>query len=176
VSGLLVLGLDPSPLRLGWAVMRLDYERPLECGWDTLASLQGESADPPTIRAALAIVAARADHHGEVAYVAIERPWHGFSRRGAILAAETCGQVVQAVSRRWPHAAIERFEPAEWRRLAGLSGAAKKPEVLIYAESLGWRPDGSQDAADAAMIALAGYCRNAEVVDAYAAEQAEAAS
>jgi Holliday junction resolvasome RuvABC endonuclease subunit len=151
-----LLGLDPSPLRLGWALARLEDGTPVACGRVSLS-------EPPGVRAALAAVEAVARwSRGEVALVYVEAPWHGHSRAGVIRAAETSGQVIQAASRRGPHAPIEWLQPAEWRRLAGLPGNASKDAVMVKAKELGWDPRANQDAADAALIATGGAQRNTE--------------
>lgn len=160
----LLLGLDPSPLRLGWALATLEDGAPIACGCEPLG------ADPRAIRDALRVVDVRAIQAGEVSLLYVERPWSGRSRLLGIRSAETSGRVLEAAYRRWPGAPTERLEPAEWKHLAGLPGNASKAAVAAHALSLGWRPDGSQDAADAACIALAGVRRNADILDAALAQ------
>lgn len=170
----LILGIDASALRLGWAVSRTETGHLLACGCERIRS-GGISrglvhvGKPETIRRALdAVAIAPGD---DVSVVAFE--W-AFTRPGGftgIIAGMAVGQVVQAASRRWPDAELWALRPTEWRKEAGLPYRAPKEEVTRFAlEELGAapiveHPDLVEDACDAAVITRAVWemCRRGEV-------------
>lgn len=194
------MGLDVSPLRMGWGLADLETFAPVACG----AFDFEVDAAPSTHRWALGGIGVLSDL-GEIAAIYIEAPHVGINRKVAIDHALTVGSAWQAASRRWPDAVLAFVQPSEWKRRAGvepqpktiLKGkagreyvaeraltwahdgcspeampdgwawqilSADKPYVMARALELGFAPNGSQDAADAGLIAVAGALINAEVV------------
>jgi Holliday junction resolvasome RuvABC endonuclease subunit len=162
----LCLGLDVSPKRLGWALARLEDGAPVACGMEAI-ELPANGWDLGRIYAAVQVVDFESEKRlAEIHYVAIERP--ALPPKSGTNAAFNAGrayqEAVSAVRRRWPWAVLDEMQPAEWRRLAGLKGNASKIEVQELVNALlGWGAK-SQDAADAACIALAGVERNRQTL------------
>ncbi len=150
---LLVVGLDPSPKRLGYAVARVSERgfRPLKCG--TMHMEPG----PHAVVGAMKSVRRRIDAlGGVVTLIGIEKGFVGVNQAVAGQIMETMGGVAALCAVAWPHPEIKRVTPSGWRKLSGLSGRASKAEVFERALQLGWEiRDGDQDAADAALIAWA---------------------
>lgn len=182
-----VLGLDASPNRLGWALVAADDGRPIGCGcldvnlpaarWNTLQ-----------LRAGLAGVLSRFLADGPVQVLAVyrEAPWFGEStgHKGPFEAGRAVGAVdahVQSLVLRQ----VRELQPQSWRskakvprkgttHYAAIADAvdppwptrdSAKPEVYLRALTLGFDPEGRQDAADAACIAVAGQVMEAQAAD-----------
>lgn len=154
----LVLGLDISPLRLGWGLVRLEDGAPVACGCEAIDLPDHGWLEVQAIRA-LRILQPRTlcfrngeivpDDEGDIALVYVELP--AFPAKSGTESAFKAGRavqvVVQAVAERWPwawpqdpEAAKERYlRPSEWRKLAGkslqergltsLAGNASKDDV-----------------------------------------------
>lgn len=172
----LVVGLDPSPLRLGWGAVLLDDGAAVACGMERL-DLPGMGWSDDQAREALRAVDERLGRDGHtVAAVYIEQPALPpvSGTKSAFNAGRAVQEVLVAARRRWPHADGPHFlQPSEWRKLAGLPGNAPKGAVMAAAlahiesnpraRNREW--DMTQDAADALLVALAGQRRNAETWD-----------
>lgn len=198
----LVVGLDPSPLRLGWGAVTLDDGAAVACGMERL-DLPGMGWSDDQAREALRVVDERLTRLGHtVAAVYIEQPAL-VHQKASFDAGRAVQEVLVAARRRWPHADGPHFlQPSEWKALAevpanprglrnvalvgyvlhkleeeGRQGAVEaivastlkpselKPWVYALAVEAGFAPGDSQDAADAALVALAGQRRNAETWD-----------
>ncbi len=180
----LVLGLDVSPKRMGWGLVDLETGDPIACGCEDIDLPSGGWKHQQVARAfdslpSWGIGGLRNDERSddEIQLVYIEQP--GLPPVSGTKSAYNAGRAVQAVhgevERRWPWAPIEYLQPSEWRVLAGLKGNASKDQVrrAAHYEALGadWSEDrcdflsGSQDAADALLIALAGQRRNQDTWD-----------
>ncbi len=114
----------------------------------------------------------------EVQAVYIEEPISRFPGM-AYKEGRAIGCAQAEVERRWPWAPIAYLVPAEWRKLAGLKGNASKAEVWAEARwVLDQHPDmpglAAQDAADALLIAVAGWHRNEDTMARAAAIEARA--
>jgi Holliday junction resolvasome RuvABC endonuclease subunit len=165
----LLLGLDVSPKRLGWGLVDLVSGEAVACGCEAI-ELPTHDYDHERVHHALRAIDVSVDDQSmEIQAVYVEQP--GLPPISGTKSAYNAGRAVQSihdeVQRRWPHAPIEFLMPTEWRKLAGLPGNAKKPEVMIYSlELLGAVPGAtrkrSQDAADGLLIAVAGQRRNQE--------------
>lgn len=151
---MLILGLDAQQTRLGYALCRLEDGEPVRCGCIPLAADAGFSR---SVRHALSGI--WPGPHPDIALVAIEDAHLGPNRLGSLRHAMAIGEIRQAVSRRWPDAAVQMVRPQEWKKLLGLRGNASKPEVMSMAFQLGFGAD-VQDEADAACIAYAVWRRN----------------
>lgn len=176
----LCLGIDVSPKRLGWALARLEDGAPVACGCEAI-ELPANGWKPGWVRDHLVLALFRNQVEGEIHYVAVERPAlpPKSGTNSAFNAGRAYQEAISAVRRRWPWAVVDEMQSSEWRRLAGLSGNASKNAVMLHAVStLGFVLPGqvrksegltdltraSQDAADAACIAVAGVRRNAETL------------
>lgn len=167
----LILGIDVSPRRLGWGLVSLIDGSPVACGMEPI-DLPDHGWQHQQIRRAFSEMPLGATTHcrraGEIQAIYIEQPW--LSPRSGTKSAYSAGRAVQAaqaeVERRWPWAPIEYLQPSEWKLLAGLKGNASKEDVFVEAlrvrgiTALTETPDMTQDAADALLIAVAGWHRN----------------
>ena len=86
-------------------------------------------------------------------HICIERPAYPFLK-AAFSAGMVCGRLEDAIFGSWDDVVIRWMQPAEWRKLAGLSGRATKDEVMAWSFEEGYEPD-DQDQADASAIACA---------------------
>lgn len=160
------LGIDVSPLRLGWGLVSLDDGTAIACGmeridlphkgWMETQISEGLKALPPC----------------HVAAVYVEQP--ALPPVSGTKSAFIAGRAIQAahtvVRKRWPEAPVEYLMPSSWRKYAGLPGNASKADVQTLAGVLlldAGYDDGApaQDAADALVIARAGFRCNVEVYD-----------
>lgn len=205
-----VLGLDVSPLRLGYGLVTLDDGRALACGMERI-DLPNKGWSHEQVGNALAIVESACERtRCEVSVIGIEDPHKSTASGGqsSFMAGRAVQEVVSSCHRRWPHAPLGFLQPSEWRRLAEvppdprdpdnkrrtIKGAALraavvaeldatgyaamafdidllpavgiKPWVMATAMKQGFHPGRSQDAADAACIALATQRLNAATHDA----------
>ena len=165
MSVIVILGLDPSPLRLGWGTVDLDTGTPIACGTQPLGKWDDGWLDASSVRGALRDIGTT---FVEPSVVYIEAGYIGPNPTIAIRIAEAMGQTVQAVNRRWPDAIIQRVSPQNWRIANGLKGNAPKAECFARAIELGFQAL-DQDAADGALIATAGWHSNQEILDAQGA-------
>jgi hypothetical protein len=191
-----VLGLDVSPLRMGWGLVSAENGRPIACGcFDANLTRNGWNLLP--IRAALAGVFARFLADGAVQVLAVyrEAPWFGEStgHKGPMEMGRAIG-AVDAYATDLTLRRIRELQPSTWRSKAGVprkgtmhygsiadavdppwpTRDAAKPEVYVRALTLGFDPEGRQDAADAACIAVAGQVMEANAADYAARLQAHA--
>jgi Holliday junction resolvasome RuvABC endonuclease subunit len=169
----LILGIDVSPRRLGWGLVDLVTGEPVACGMEPI-DLPDHGWSHTQIARALDVVVVNTGtfflhQGGEVQAIYIEQP--ALPPVSGPKSAYNAGRAVQeahnACERRWPHAPIEYLQPSEWKKLAGLKGNAKKDLVWRLADELlgDYRAAPSQDAADALLIAVAGWHRNEDVME-----------
>lgn len=182
----LVLGLDVSPKRLGWGLVDLVTGEPVACGMESLDLPSKGWAHQQAMFALRRVNDAAIwdsdDRRREIQAVYIEQP--GLPPISGTKSAYNAGRAVQAVQgeveRRWPWTGEPQYlQPKEWRVLAGLPGNASKEDIYLRAIELGfgtehpgdqsrvmeWSIQGGQDAADAALIAIAGQRRNQDTWD-----------
>lgn len=147
----LILGLDVSARRIGWALVDYETGKPIAC------DVQAVSADDDlrARRVAFREVARDADARGDVCAVLLEDAHAGPSRRGTVIHALSVGNVEAWAAARWPDVLVDRVTPAAWRSAAGLPSKGKQPVMDWATELLRYRP--TQDAADALGIATAGH-------------------
>lgn len=179
----LLLGLDVSPKRLGWGLVDLVTGEPVACGMEPIDLPSGGWHHEQVTRAIerinnrMHVACTNPQRWGEVQAVYIEHPISRFPGM-AYDEGQAMGIVRGEVERRWSWAPIETLKPAEWRKLAGLPGNASKEAVYLHAlELIGeevmptdsrvieWVVPGGQDAADALLIAVAGWHRNEDVIE-----------
>ena len=145
----LILGLDVSARRVGWALVDYETATPVACDVQHVAA----DDDLRARRIAFREVARDADARGDVCAVLLEDAHAGPSRRGTVIHALSVGNVEAWAAARWPDVLVDRVTPAAWRSAVGLPSQGKQP-VLDWATALlRYRP--SQDAADALGVAVA---------------------
>lgn len=167
----LIIGLDVSPRRLGWGLVHLVTGEPVACGMEPI-DLPDHGWSHVQVSLALGEIPLwhPSPRLPEVQAVYIECPISRFPGM-AYDEGRAVGMTQGEVERRWPHAPIEYLMPSEWRKLACLRGNASKADVMdaasalfLAAEMRGAGGDGldieHQDAADALLIAVAGWHRN----------------
>lgn len=149
---LICVGLDPSPRRLGWALVEVteNGRKPLDCGCFSM-----DPGPKSTLWAQKGVMRRVSEWGGVMTSVVIEKPYVGVSPAIALAIAETMGAVEVLSAAAWPKAQIYRLTPSEWRKRCGLSGRATKSEVMDRAKFIGFDAK-EQDAADAGLMAWAG--------------------
>lgn len=160
----IILGLDPSPHRCGWGVVRLDDGTPVACGCVEIAHANKDDWRvwfDRSVRETVKEIAKVSDtfytqvREYEVAAVYVERPAGGRNYQGTLDIAWVSGQVAQAAGRRW-NVDVWCLRPQEWKSAVEMPGNAAKDAVMMAAHELGFLAE-SQDAADAGLIARAGW-------------------
>jgi hypothetical protein len=149
-----VVGFDPSPLRLGWAAVDVDTGVCVALGCVDVSVRDGGWHDQQ-IAAAVGHVDRQIRAAGEdVTCWCREEPMTRFVSQAKRYGA-TDAYVDQAARRAWPYAMIvDPVGPTEWRRVLGYRpGAVGKREALDRASC--YDPDCGQDAADALAVAEA---------------------
>lgn len=147
----LILGLDVSARRIGWATVSYQTGEPITCG------VQHVSADDDlrARRIAFREVARDAEARGDVCAVLLEDAHAGPSRRGTVIHALSVGNVEAWAAARWPDTLVDRITPAAWRSAVGLPSQGKQPVLDWATQLLSYRP--TQDAADALGVARAAH-------------------
>lgn len=148
----LVLGLDASPRRIGWAIV--DYET----GTFVDAGLEKTPAadDLRARRSAVREIAKRVRLSGDVFAVFVEDAYAGPNRRVTVEHAATVGNVEAFALERWPRILVVRLAASQWRRILGLP-ARGKSGVWAWAKGRDvYERLTYQDEADAVAIATAG--------------------
>lgn len=149
------LGLDVSPLRIGWAVVSVedDDQYLVDHGviifdkdeWVTA----GSRADQ---------IEKIADLYESIDNIGIEAVFVGPNKLGSIRAAYAVGQVEAICEAAWPDADQRILTATQWRSACGIKQGGKEP-VMEWAVSCchdnDVHPPSNQDAADAIAIAWA---------------------
>lgn len=146
----LILGLDVSPKRIGWAIVDYDTGHHIRHG---VEHVNGDD-DLRARRIAFRNVTHAAESRGDVCAVILEDAYVGVSRRGTIVHAVSVGNVEAWAAMRWPDQLVVRLAPATWRATVGLPTRGKDPVREWAAQLIG---DVSQDEADALGVAIAGH-------------------
>lgn len=148
---MLTLGLDVSPLRIGWAVLHDG----------TIAShgtivFKSDEWVTPGMRAAA--IEDSLDKWNIFDRIGLEAVFVGPNKLGSIRAAMALGQVESICDYLWPDAEQKVLTAAQWRRLANVPPGGKQ-SVMEYAEAVCEKHEApkieGQDAADAVAIAIA---------------------
>lgn len=155
----LVLGLDVQLTRVGHGLCRATDGAPWDCGCCESLS----RTNPGDHLRQLFVDIDWLNRPNQIIVVYIESPHVGPSRRDSLAHAMVIGRAAQQAERTWPDAAVELIAPQEWKKLVGLPGNAQKLQVATWAHAYGFEHT-SQDALDAAAVAVAGQIRNAEIV------------
>lgn len=149
----LILGVDASPRRIGWALIDYEVGDLVDAGVEK--TLAGD--DLRNRRIAVRRIASTARNRGDVFAVFVEDAYAGPNRRGTIDHATTVGNVEAFMLERWPRILVARIAPSSWRSLLGIARTGKAGP-LEYAEAR--EPERRflfQDEADALCIAVAGH-------------------
>lgn len=166
MSAPVIVGLDLSPTKCGWAAV-CDHEewRPI------VARSSALDGSPEAVRALV-------DHFapmlagGEPVLCLMEHN-HQVSKHAAFRQGEAVGLMTATLRRRWPGLVIDRVNVESWRSEVGLltwehpaEGRARrrsrdelKAASLELATALGFAVGTDDDAAEAALIARAGWLR-----------------
>lgn len=151
----LVVGVDASPLRVGWAIML--GPRLLDCGtWfvkqdEPIASRKQLWKD---LRDNLR--GYERHTHRDVRIIAIEAPFVGPNRQGSLSHARNIGQQEAFAHSSFPYAEQRLIQPTEWRRALGLPMRGKAPAMGHASSLVAYEPGEGiidQDTADAICIA-----------------------
>lgn len=160
-----LVGLDISPLRIGWAVVDLEDGCPLKVG-TVHVNLPHNSWSAEQLAYDLIRGPGLYIYDKDVALIYIEQPMSQFVK-AQYQAGMAVGMVSTIIQRDWEKGPPQFLAPSEWRKLCGLAGNCKKEVVFDHAtaqlEGTGLTLDGSQDAADALCVAIAGQRRNQEI-------------
>lgn len=166
----LVLGIDVSPLRLGFGLVTLDDGAYVASGHADI-NLSHHEWRPQRIADAFDAIV-HATRGAQVSVVCVELPWIRFPKN-AFMAGRAVQAAVGAARRKFREAAVHELQPKEWRKLAGLPGGATKHEVMDAVLALRGRVRSrripadapSQDEANGLMIAVAAQRLSAQTWD-----------
>lgn len=147
----LILGLDVSPRRIGWALINYDNATYIKA--NTTHTPRGN--DLTNRQQAFTDIARTADSLGDICAIILEDAYAGPNRAGTITHALSIGNVEGFAATRWPSILVERIKPATWRKHCGLPRQGKEPVKEWAANKTGTLLD--QDASDALAIAHAGH-------------------
>jgi len=167
----LVLGLDPSPLRLGYALCTWGSGEPKWCGTLDINQVDAGWRPHQYARAMGRINYSLVFNHPEYALhaISVEEMFMGPSPKMSLELADVAGITSGLCASMYPDLPVYRFTPSEWRKACGLKGNATKEECYEHAKLVGYDPPpitkkkdplGGKDAADAGLIALAAYRRH----------------
>lgn len=151
---LLLVGLDASPLRIGYAIAWRDMI--LESGAlliDRDDDIRSRKEAWKTIRKM--IRKAEAKTRRDAAIIGIEDAYLGPNRMGSLHHARTIGQLEAFAFSSCPYALIARVPSVSWRKALGISTRGKEApfEYATLRLDYGYHVD-SQDEADAICIVL----------------------
>jgi len=145
------LGLDCSPLRIGWALTDDDLN-PIKHG---VIIFPPKEWVTPAMRAE-AMEDALEDE--KIKHVGAEAVFVGMNKLGSIRAAMALGQLESICDFMWPEADQKILTATQWRKLCGIRQGGKVP-VMEWATRFcaiyGATPPDNQDAADAIAISYA---------------------
>ena len=145
------LGLDVSPLRIGWAVVT-DDPGDTECG--TITFKKDQWVTPGDRAEAIEDLLVDQSIKG----IGLEAVFVGPNKLGSIRAAMALGQVESICDYLWPDARQKVLTASQWRSICGIEQGGKEPVMRWSTDHCANAdrplPD-SQDAADAVAIAYA---------------------
>lgn len=147
-----IIGLDVSERRIGYAVLEYDSGQPLATG--TLHTPAGEDLHARV--KAWSEISATANQTGDIQLVVIEAPWSGPNKQRNMQHALAIGNVAGAAAARLgPSILVDTIQPATWRSLCNLPTRGKEPVHQWATRVLNRNID--QDQADALGIATAAH-------------------
>ena len=149
------LGLDVSPLRIGWGIIRAEEDDYFLIDHGVILFKEKEWVTPGMRADEVERIA---DKHPDIHKVGIEAVFVGPNKLGSIRAAYAVGQLEAICEAAWPEADQKILTATQWRSLCGIKQGGKEP-VMEWAVSCcrdnDSVPPANQDAADAIAIAWA---------------------
>ena len=149
------LGLDVSPLRIGWGIIRAEGDDYFLIDHGVILFKEKEWVTPGMRADEVERIA---DKHPDIHKVGIEAVFVGPNKLGSIRAAYAVGQLEAICEAAWPDADQKILTATQWRSLCGIKQGGKDP-VMEWAigccHDNGSVPPANQDAADAIAIAWA---------------------
>lgn len=146
----LILGIDASPKRIGWACVDYDTAEYITSGTEHVT----ESDDLKHRRSLVKDIAHAAMSRGDVCAAFVEDAYAGPNHQITLMHAMSVGNIEAFLLERWPLILVDRIQPSTWRRVLGLPKTGKEA-ALEHAQTITQRAIDSQDEADAVCIALA---------------------
>lgn len=147
-----IIGLDVSERRIGYAVLEYDSGNALATG--TLHTPAGEDLHARVN--AWTEISATANQTGDIQLVVIEAPWAGPNKQRNAQHAMAIGNMAGvAAARLGSSVLVDTIQPATWRSLCGLPTRGKEPVHTWACNKL--QRDVDQDQADALGIATAAH-------------------
>ena len=147
-----LIGLDVSERRIGYAILNYDSGECVETG--VMHTPAGN--DLNTRVQAWHSISHAANQTGDIALVLIEAPWSGPNRQGSIRGAMAVGNLAGiAATRLGRNILVDTIQPTQWRSLCGISTRGKEPVMTWATNRLGRTI--TQDEADALGIATAAH-------------------
>jgi Holliday junction resolvasome RuvABC endonuclease subunit len=153
-----ILGLDASPKRIGWAVIDYDSAVPLKWGVEHIDQIRTLTKDADDLRArrlAFREISRIANGRGDVCAVIVEDAYVGASKLGSIVHALSVGNVEAFAAAAWPFVLVSRVKAATWRKQIGVKQRGKEATIEWARELTG--ETLTDDVADALGIATAGH-------------------
>lgn len=146
----LILGIDASPKRIGWAAVDYDTAEHITSGVHTIT----EPDDLKHRRSIVKDIAHAATARGDVCAAFVEDAYAGPNHHITLLHAMSVGNVEAFLLERWPLILVDRIQASTWRMVLGLPRTGKQAP-LEYAQTRTTKQLNSQDEADAICIATA---------------------
>ena len=147
-----IIGLDCSERRIGYAILNYDSGKCVETG-----VMHTPAGDDLNARVqAWHSISHAANQTGDIQLVLIEAPWSGPNRQGSIRGAMAVGNLAGiAATRLGRTILVDTIQPTQWRSLCGISTRGKEPVMTWATNQLGHTI--TQDEADALGIATAAH-------------------
>jgi len=152
----LILGLDVSARRIGWALIDYDSGEVVRLGTEDTPAGGVSGDDLLERREAFTEIARTADGLGDVCAVLVEDAFVGPNRQGSLVHAMAIGNVEAFAAARWGTILVDRLRVGVWRSVLGLPARGKGP-VLVWARGVVGGGLFGQDAADALAVARAAF-------------------
>ena len=147
-----IIGLDASPLRIGYAVMILQTGELLASGTMHVSNTGDDLRNRQAGWRHIMEEVNRVTDSSHIVCVGLEEAYVRFKRQ-AILGALTIGNLEAFALRSYPWILVHRLQPTEWRKLIGIKQGGKEAP-MAYAQTIKPGLD-DQDEADAICIARA---------------------
>ena len=149
-----IVGLDVSPLRIGWSILHQTE------GIQDKGTIHFHKDEWVTPGRRWEAMEERFEKwmNSDVHIVGLEAVFVGPNKLGSIRAAMALGQVEMIADNFWPDARQKILTAAQWRSLCGIEGGGKVPVMewaVEFCADGGWDAPADQDEADALAIAHA---------------------
>jgi len=154
------LGLDVSPLRIGWAVVEAEDDDAYVTDHGVIIFDSKEWVTPGMRSDKLEDLS---DNHTSIDMIGLEAVFVGPNKLGSIRAAMALGQVESICDYLWPDAEQKILTATQWRSACGIKQGGKESVLewaLAACAEAGVDDPENQDAADAIAIATATMVRD----------------